>query len=204
MARRTNLRWLAPLPPSRHCLRSQLLRVYGRREELSEGLGSRDGTLHIQRGKITFTRQRRLEELMILPARHLDCAERPEMIRDELCVQQPEAAGLEPGYKMHERNLGSIADTVKHALAEECATKRYSIKPPHQRIVLINLQTMAMSALVELAIEKPDAGVDPRARATGPRLRATVKHGIEVAIDGDREAIRPHSAGQPVRHMKKI
>src|SRR5271166_5033693 len=163
-------------------------------QELSERLGSRDRTLHIQRAEITFARQRRLEELMILSARHFDRAERPEMIRHELGVQKPKAAGLEPGYQMDEGHLGGVACAVEHALPEECAPQRHSVKSADERIALVNLQTMAMATLVELAIKKPDTGIDPRARATGPRLRAAIEHGVKVPVDGNGEAIRPHGA----------
>src|SRR5271166_2237570 len=84
------------------------LRAYRAPRELSKRLRSRDRMLHIERGEIAFTRQRCFQELVILPSRYFDRTEGLEMIRDELGVQKPEAAGLEPGNQMDERNLGGV------------------------------------------------------------------------------------------------
>src|SRR5262249_748888 len=81
---------------------------------------------------------------------------------------------------------------------------RHSVKPADERIALVNLNAMAMPTLIELAIKQPDPGVDPGARATRRRLRAPVENAVEVAVDGDRETIRSHRAGERGRDMKAI
>ena len=108
------------------------------------------------------------------------------MIGDELRVEQPVAAGLEPRHQMHERDLGSVARAMEHALAEERAAEADAVEAADQFVVLIDLDAVAMAEVVELAIERADARVDPGAGAAGLRLGAAVEHGIEVAVDRDR------------------
>src|SRR6516162_6792811 len=175
-----------------------------RRRQLGKHLSSFQRTLHVQRGKIAFARERRFEKLVILPARHLDRTEGPEMIGHELGVQKPKAPGLESRNQMDKGNLRGVARPMKHALAKECPAQRHSVKPADERIALVNLNAMAMPTLIELAIKQPDSRVDPGARATLRRLRAPIEDGVEVAVDGDRETVRAHSAGKPGRHMKAI
>src|SRR6266849_2016065 len=105
---------------------------------------------------------------------------------------------------MDKRNLGSVARAMEHALAEECAAKRHPIKTADQRLAVIHLQTMAMTALVELAIKLLDTGVDPGARTARPGLCAALEHGVEIAIDGDGETVGAHGAGQPRGHVKAV
>jgi NADH:ubiquinone oxidoreductase subunit len=54
-----------------------------------------------------------------IAARYLGGAEGPEVIGDELRIQQREAAGAQPRHQMHQRHLGSVARVVEHALAEK-------------------------------------------------------------------------------------
>ena len=84
-------------------------------------------------------------------------------------IEEPIAAGLEPGDQMDKRHLGGIANAVEHALAEECAAKCHSVKSADQLVALIYFQTMAVAALVKLPIEQANAGIDPGPLTTGPR-----------------------------------
>ena len=92
-----------------------------------------DGLLDAERGEIAFADERRFQELVILPPRHLDRAEGLQVIGDELRVEQLEAAGPQPRDQMHERDLGRIARAVEHALAEEGAAERDAVEAAHQR-----------------------------------------------------------------------
>ena len=136
-----------------------------------------------ERAEICFADERCIEQLVIGRPRHFDGAECPQMVGDELGVEQPVMAGLEPRHQMHERDLRSVARAVEHALAEKGAAETDAIEAADQLLAVIDLDGVAVAALVELAIEIADAGVDPGARASRLRLRAAVDDGIEIAID---------------------
>src|SRR5580692_10754052 len=65
------------------------------------------------------------QQLVVLAARHLGGAEGPEVVGDELGVEQAKAARLEPRDQMHQRYLGGIAGAMEHALAEEGAAEAH-------------------------------------------------------------------------------
>ncbi len=84
---------------------------------------------------------------MIAPLRHLDCAERLQVLGDILRVEQAIAAGLEPRDQMHQRDLGRVARAMKHALAEECAAERDTVKAADKFVAVIDFDGVAMTAL---------------------------------------------------------
>ena len=157
-----------------------------------------------ERSEVAFARERGFQQLVILPPRHLDGAEGPEVIGHVLGVEQLESADLEPGHEMHERDLGRVARAMEHALAEERPPERDPVEPADQRVALVDFEAVAMAALVELAIEHADARIDPRARPAVASLRATFQHAVEVAVDGDGEAVGTHRSGEPRGNMKAI
>src|SRR5262249_50005006 len=128
--------------------------------ELRQHLRAGHRTAQAERAEIAFAQQRRLQQLVILPPRQLDRTEGLEVIGHELGVEQLEAAGLEPRHQVHERDLGGIARAVKHALAEEGAAERDAVEAADQRLVLVDLEAVAMPPLVQLAVELADALVD--------------------------------------------
>src|SRR6266567_7239973 len=105
---------------------------------------------------------------------------------------------------MHKGDLGSIPRPMEHALAEERAPQRNTVKPAHQVAAFVNLETMAVTPLVKLAIEHADAGIDPGARSSGLGRGTAVEHSIEVSIDGDAEAIGAHRAREPTWHVEAL
>src|SRR5262249_12241930 len=115
---------------------------------------TRDRAIDRQRGKIAVTDQRRLQKLVVLAARYLDGAERLEMIGHELGVEQLEAAAAQPRHQMHERHLGGVARAMEHAFAKERAAEAHPVEPTNEALILIDLDAVAMAALVELAIER--------------------------------------------------
>src|SRR5208282_4305672 len=110
----------------------------------------------------------------------------------------------EPRRQMDEGDLGGVAGAVEHALAEKSASEADAVEAADQRAAFVNLNRVAISALVEPAVEVTDASVDPGAGAPGHRLRAAVEYGIEIAVDGDRETIGTHRACEAVRHVEPI
>ena len=160
--------------------------------------------LAAERREIGFADERCFEQLVILPARHLDRAERLQMIGDELGVEQREAAGAQPRHQMHQRHLRGVARAVEHALAEERAAEADAVEPAGQLAVLVGLDAVAMADVVELLVERADARVDPGARPAGLRLGAAVEHAVEVAVDRDAEAVRADGAGEPRRDVEGV
>src|SRR5262249_35219931 len=140
--------------------------------QVSERLHARDRTGRSERGKVGFAGERRFQQLVILSPRNLDRAERLEVIGDELRIEQLETAGPQPRGKVDERDLGCIARAVKHALAEERATKRDAVEPADQCAALVHFETVTMATLVELAVEDADAAVNPGARPSRTWLGA--------------------------------
>src|SRR5438445_8879807 len=105
---------------------------------------------------------------------------------------------------MHQRDLGSVALAVEHALAEIGPPERNPVEAADQAIAVVDFDTVAMAALVELAIERADSVIDPGARPIGQRLGTAVDHPVEIAVDGDDEPVGTHGAGETRRHMKAI
>ena len=105
--------------------------------------------------------QRGLQQPLKLVAAHLDRAEPGEMTGDELRVEQGEAAIYQPRHEIDERDLARVARSGEHALAEEGAAEMHAVKPADERAVLPDLDRVAMAEREQLAIEAPDAPVDP-------------------------------------------
>src|SRR4051794_17555283 len=116
---------------------------------------------------------------MILPPRYLAGAEGCQMVGDELGVKQAVATGLEPRHQMYQSDLRCVARAVEHALAEEHRAERHAIKTADQLIAIIDLDAMAMPVLVQPAIQRPDALIDPGAGAAGNRFGAARDHRVE-------------------------
>ena len=55
-----------------------------------------------------------------------------QMFSDELGVEQPVTAGLEPRHQMHQRDLGCVACAVEHAFAEERAAEADAVESADQ------------------------------------------------------------------------
>ena len=92
------------------------------------------------------------------------------MIGDELGVEQPVVTGFESRHQVHKRDFGGVARAVEHALAEEGAAKTDTIEAANQVFAVIDLDGMAIAALVELAIKAANASIDPGSCAPSRRL----------------------------------
>ena len=93
---------------------------------------------------------------------------------------------------------------MKHALAEERAPEADAVEAADQRTVLVDLDGVAIAALVELAIEIADARIDPGAGTARHRRGATADHGIEIAVDDDGKLVRADGAGEARRHVEAV
>src|SRR5580704_9058433 len=63
---------------------------------------------------------------------------------------------------------------------------------------------MAIAALVELAIQLVNAGIDPGAATSRHRLGAAVDDCVEVAIDGHGEIVGAHGTRQAGGNVKTV
>lgn len=100
------------------------------------------------------------EPLKLVPA-DLDRAEAREVTGDELRVEQGESAVDQSRHEIDERDLARVARLGEHALAEEGAAEMHAVKSAGQRAVLPYFDRVAMAERKKLAVEAPDAGIDP-------------------------------------------
>src|SRR5262245_16281421 len=126
------------------------------------------------------------------------------MFGDVLCIEQPIAAGPEARDEMNQRDFGSVACAMKHALAEESSAKRHPIEPADKALAVIDFDGMTMSAFEQRAIDAADAHIDPRAGPILLRLGTTVDDRIEVAIHMHSPWRRAYGASEPSRNMKSL
>src|SRR6202045_1148118 len=130
---------------------------------------------------MSLTDQRGIEQFVVGGPGDFDGAECAQVLGDELRVEQAVMTGLQPRHQMHQRNLGSVAGAVKHALAEKRASETDAVKAADQVLAVIDLNRMTVAALVEFAVQVVNAGVDPGSAASRHRLRAAVDNGGEIA-----------------------
>src|SRR6202035_4089636 len=103
--------------------------------------------------EISLADERGIEQLVIGRPGHLDGAERAQMLGDELRVEQPVMAGLEPRHQVHQRNFGRVTGAVKHALAEKRPSETDAVKAADQFPAVIHLDRMTVAALIEFSIQ---------------------------------------------------
>src|SRR5579859_5754380 len=119
------------------------------------------------------------------------------MLGDILRVEQLEAARDQSRHQMHQRDLGRVADSMKHALAEKGATEIDAVEPAGEVTILPDLDRVAVAEGVQPAIEIADALVDPGVLAAFLRRRAARDDRLERAIDSDGEGVRADGAREP-------
>jgi hypothetical protein len=105
--------------------------------------------------------QRRFQEPLKLIAADLDRAKAREMAGDELRVEKAEAAIDQSRHKIDEGDFARIARPGEHALAEKGAAKMDAVKSAGEPPVLPDFDCVAMTELKQVAIEAPDAAIDP-------------------------------------------
>src|SRR5689334_15447573 len=128
------------------------------------------------------------------------------MLGDILGVEQLESTGDQSRHQMHQRHFRSVADAVKHALAEKGAAETDAIEPAGEIAVLPDLDAVAMAELVQAEIEVADAlliqvssrpscgAAHPAMTALKAVLAVTVK-ASERTVRARREAMRKPSSG---------
>ena len=116
------------------------------------------------------------------------------MVGDELAVEQHIAARPQPADKMRQRDLRCIGRAAEHALAEEGATERDTVKPAHHLSADVtrapHLDRMGMTPCVENAVGLLDLRIDPRLGAIDARGGAMGNDPREIMVRRHREPIR--------------
>jgi hypothetical protein len=133
--------------------------------------------------------ERFVQAQFVVFARDLDAAEGPQMVGDELGVEQPVAAGFEPVDEVRHGDLAAVGLAVKHRFPEKRRADRDAIEPAHEVRAVPHLNRMHEAATEQFAIETADGGVDPGAVAIGAGGGAALDHGGEIGVDADRIGI---------------
>ena len=104
------------------------------------------------------------------------------MGRDELTVEQGEAANAQPRDQGGERDLGRVAPPAEHRLAEEGAAELHAVQAANEGAGGVPaLDRMGVAAAVEFKIGVLDPVADPGFRPVG----AAAHHAGEVQVAGD-------------------
>src|SRR3954453_11976462 len=141
---------------------------------------------------------------MVLATRYLDRAEALQMLGDELCVEELEAADAQPGDEMDESHLAGIGGAAEHALAEEGGAELHAVKAADQRIANPALDAMRRAALEERGVKADDLVVDPGLRTLAGRFGTAAHYRLEGAVAAYGEAAAAHRAAQPARDVEAV
>src|SRR5262249_14035095 len=134
----------------------------------------------------------------------LDGAELPQMIGDELRVEQRKTTADQPRAQVDERHLAGIALHGEHALAKICAVQRHSVEAADELPAGPCLNRVAIAWIIEVAVERPDLAVDPGGAPSGPGGSTTVEHALKVGIDSDLELALTNGALKPSWHVQLV
>ena len=124
-------------------------------------------------------------------------AELPEVLGDELRVEQAEPAKSQPRNKVDERNFAGVRLVREHALAEEGASQRNPVKASHKLAVVPALDGVAKPHLEQFGVKLADALVDPGRAAARARGRTAFDDALVVAIDANLEPVLLDDARKP-------
>src|SRR3954451_23756280 len=102
-----------------------------------------------------------------------------------LGIQQFEPACDQPRHQMHQRHLGGVAGSVKHALAEKRTPETDAVEAADEIVVLPDLDAVSVSEFMQSNIEIANAFVDPRVASARLRRGAARDNRLESGIHGD-------------------
>src|SRR5262249_50250452 len=102
-------------------------------------------------------------------ARNVDRAERLQVVRRDLAVDQRELPGGELTRQEAQGELGSVAGATEHGFAKEGAAERHAVKAADQRAFAPDLRGMREAARVQLAVGLLHLGAEPGAAGVAAR-----------------------------------
>ncbi len=131
-------------------------------------------------------------------------AELPQVLGDELRVEQAKAPISEPRNKVDESDLAGVRLVREHALAEKGPSECNPVKTSNELAVLPALYGMAKAHIEKLGVEFADALVDPGRAAASPRGCAAFDNALVVAIEANLELVLLDNAGEPLGNVDVI
>src|SRR5271167_646367 len=141
---------------------------------------------------------------MITRAADLDAAKARQMRRQELGIEQAEAAEAQAGDEVNQRDLARVVLAAEHALAEEDRTERDAVQAAGQPVVAPAFDCVRSTPGEERRVEMHDLVVDPRVRPLLARLRAGADDVFERAVAADLKNPPAHHPAQPARYVERV
>lgn len=126
------------------------------------------------------------EALFIFSTWNFKNAELPEMLVNELCVEQHKALPPKTRRQINKRNLARVCRGGEHALPEKSSADGNAVEPADKHVAIPGLDTVGETLFVQRDIERDDVVVNPR---FGTRIGAGSHDGGEGAVEG--HAVRP-------------
>ena len=121
------------------------------------------------------------ETAEVLVARHVDGAERLEVRRRPLHVEQRGAAVAHQVDEPDDRDLRRVALAVELRLRGEQPTDRHSVEPTREFTVAPHLDAVRPSEAMQRDVRVDELVVDPTVWSS--RVRATAHHFLERGVD---------------------
>ncbi len=126
------------------------------------------------------------------------------MGRDELRVEQAEAALREPCGEMDKGDFGRIGCAMKHAFAEEGGAEMNAVKPARKRAIRPALDRVDPANVEELAVEPFDPFVNPGLLSALAGSGATVDYGVKILVNPDLELVGANRLCKALRYDEGV
>ncbi len=131
-------------------------------------------------------------------------SELAQVIRNELNVQQCEAAFAKAFDKIDKRDLAGVGFFAEHAFAEKDAAKGHTVKPTDKPVVLPAFDAMGVVLVMQGTIKSDNRIVDPTVRAFRRGFRAGPYHRFEGPVEGDMKRAGLQGPSQPLWNVELI
>ncbi len=131
---------------------------------------------------------------------HVHRAERFQMIRGELRIEELKAPRAQSPHQVRQRDLRSVGAAREHAFAEKRRAKRHAENPAGKLTIHPHLDRMGIALRVQPQIGGKDIGVDP---GLGP-VGAGAHGAREITVHRDLVAAPAHPARQAARDMERV
>ena len=137
-------------------------------------------------------------------ARDLDRAQRAQVRRRVLHLEQAGARLDQAGGEVDERDLGGVGRAVEHRLAAEHAADEHAVDAADQALAVPDLDAVGVAEPVQLAVGGRQLVADPGARLAGARLAAALDDRREVLVERRLVAAAAQRAGERARDVDAV
>src|SRR4029450_14686 len=127
-------------------------------------------------------------------------AERGEMWRHELAIEQCEMTNLQARNQPGKRDLGGIGHAAEHGLTEKRPSQLHAVKAAHELTLVPAFDRMSMANRMQADCGAFDCRIDPGFFTIG----AGKQHLGKRLVAGDRESAGPDPLGQRTRQMELV